>query len=121
MRYVIMLSVQKQKVTCYVCFIWCLPYNNSGIIIPQVSVVYIPWISRSNNKSCVMHIISTLPCKAVPEIRFFKCPDKMSEQAQNCSDISLTLTEIIVFVVDQGRTTAKMVRCPTLNSGSAKD
>ena len=31
--------------------------------------------------------------KAVLEIRFFKCPDKMSEQAQNCSDICLTLTD----------------------------
>ena len=23
----------------------------------------------------------------MPEIRFLNCPDKMSEQAQNCSDI----------------------------------
>ena len=29
----------------------------------------------------------TLSTTAVPKIRFLKCPDKMSEQAQKCSDI----------------------------------
>ena len=40
--------------------------------------------------------------KNLISLKLVKCPDKMSEQAQNCLDIMefrLTLTEIIVFAI----------------------
>ena len=81
----------------------------------------------------IANFIYNLITCAVPEIRFLKCPDKMSEQSSDIMEfwsgidrkyivfiITLcgTLSEQIDFWSDNCQKWLEIVRCPTVISGS---